>query len=127
MKARKWKAESNSTCCNGGKVKLQSFPDPPPLLKILWTADTPEARLFRENSRSINNALALASLKVNERKFRGSAYAPSVVFEGKVQILQGPLIAEDNEQPRFAQIYIHDPSTQHTVRIENMSLPMSLS
>ena len=41
--------------------------------------------------------------------------------------ITGPLIAEDDEQPRYAQIYIHDPATQHTVRIENMSLPMSLS
>ena len=125
--AKKWKGESNSTCCNDGKVKLDAFPDPPPLLASLWTADTPKARLFRDNSRSFNNALALASLKVNERKFSGSHYAPSVVFEGKVQIIQGPLIAEDNEQPRFAQIYIHDPATQHTVRVDNMILPKSLS
>ena len=71
--AIKWKAESNTTCCNNGKVELEKFPDPPSLLKTLWKADTPEARLFRENSRSFNNALALASLKVNERKFRGSS------------------------------------------------------
>ena len=125
--AKKWKNESNSTCCNDGQVLLETFPDPPPLLRSLWKANTPEARLFRENSRPFNNALALASLKVNERKFRGSAYAPSVVFEGKVQIIHGPLMAEENEQPRFAQIYIHDPSTQHTVRVNNMNLPESLS
>ena len=68
--AKKWKSESNTTCCNNGKVSLQSFPDPPPLLKRLWMSNTPEARLFRENSRSFNNGLALASLKVNERKFK---------------------------------------------------------
>ena len=36
-------------------------------------------------------------------------------------------MAEENEQPRFAQIYIHDPSTQHTVRVNNMNLPASLA
>ena len=92
--ARKWKSESSTTCCNDGKVLLESFPDPPPLLKKLWTSKATEAKLFRENSRSFNNALALASLKVNERKFHGSAYAPSVVFEGKV--IQGPAMAEQN-------------------------------
>ena len=125
--AKKWISESNTTCCNNGKVSLQAFPDPPPLLKHLWTANTPEGRLFRENSRSFNNGLALASLKVNERKFHGSSYAPSVVFEGKVQIIQGPVLAENNEQPKFAQIYIHDPSTQHTLRVNNMNLPAHLS
>ena len=89
--------------------------------------NTPEARLFRQHSRSFNNALALASLKVNQRKFSGSSYNPGVVFEGKVHIIHGPLIAEDNEQPRFAQIYIHDPATQHTIRVNNMNLPSSLS
>ena len=125
--AKKWKTETNSTCCNNGSVILDRFPDPPPALKTLWKSNSPEARLFRENSRVFNNGLALASLKVNERKFRGSSYAPSVVFEGKVQIIQGPLMAEQNEQPRFAQIYVHDPATQHTVRINNMNLPESLS
>ena len=77
--ANKWKGEKSSRCYNGGKVILDRFPEQPPLLKTLWTANTPEARLFRENSRSFNNGLALASLKVEERKFRG-AYTPSVVF-----------------------------------------------
>ena len=36
-------------------------------------------------------------------------------------------MAESHEQPRFAQLYIHDLSTQHTVRVKNMNLPSSLS
>ena len=124
--AKKWRGETSSTCCNDGKVILDRYPDPPLLLRSLWTANTPEARLFRENSRSFNNALALASLKVEERKFSGG-YTPSVVFEGKVSILCGPLMPEENEQPRFSQLYIHDPATQHTMRVKNMNLPISLS
>ena len=84
--ALKWKGETSSICCNDGQVRLERFPDPPPLLRDLWTSDTPDARIFRDNSRSFNNSLALASLKVNERQFKCS-YTPSVVFEGKVSIL----------------------------------------
>ena len=124
--ARKWKGETSSTCCIDGKVILERFPDPPPLLKNLWTANTPEARLFRDNSRSFNNGLALASLKVEERKFSGS-FAPSVVFEGKVSIRCGPLLPNENEHPRFSQLYVHDPATQNTIRVQNMNLPSSLS
>ena len=41
--------------------------------------------------------------------------------------MYGPLIPEDGEQPRFSQIYIHDPSTQHTISINNMHVPVSLT
>ena len=41
-KARKWKGETPSLCCNGGKVVLDSFPDPPDLLKKLLLKDDSE-------------------------------------------------------------------------------------
>ena len=39
----------------------------------------------------------------------------------------GPLIPDDDQAPRSAQLYIHDPATQHTMRVRNMNLPSSLS
>ena len=64
------------------KVVLDSFPAPPEVIQNLLTNNTVPAKLFRENSRSFNNALALSSIKVNERKFN-NGYNPSVIFEGK--------------------------------------------
>ena len=124
--ALKWKTETATLCCNNGKVNLTKFPDPPKYLKTLWTADTIDARLFREQSRSFNNALALSSIIVTERRFDRN-YNPSVIFEGKVQQLYGPLIAEQNETPRFSQLYVHDPALENTVRVSNMNLPKSSS
>ena len=124
--ALKWKTETATLCCNNGKVHIPSFPDPPQYLKYLWTADTIDARLFREQSRPFNNALALSSIKVAERRFQGG-FTPSVVFEEKVQQLYGPLLADHNETPRFSQLYVHDPATENTMRIANMNLPKSLS
>ena len=122
-KAKKWKSENNSTCCNDGAVQLDPLP---PLLQTLRTANTEEAKLFRDNFRRFNNALALPSLKAEVRKFSG--YSPSVVLEGKVHILHGPLIQDDNnEQPRFAQIYIHDLSTQHRIRVDKKNQPKSVT
>ena len=46
--ALKWKTETATVCCNNGKVYLSAFPDPPKYLQQLWTANTIEARLFRE-------------------------------------------------------------------------------
>ena len=77
--ARKWKNETPTLCCNSGKVVLDSFPAPPEVIQNLLTNNTVPAKLFRENSRSFNNALALSSIKVNERKFN-NGYNPSVIF-----------------------------------------------
>ena len=84
--ALKWKGETASTCCNGGKVVLDKYPDPPEYMKKLLKDKTTEANLFRENIRSFNNALALSSLQVKTRKFN-DGYNPSVVFEGKVSAI----------------------------------------
>ena len=124
--ARKWENETSSLCCNGGKVSLIIFPPPPELIQSLLTGNSVEAKLFRENTRSFNNALALSSIRVNERKFR-NGYNPSVIFEGKVCQMYGPLLPENGEEPKFAQLYVHDPSTEHTMRVKNMCLPTSLS
>ena len=123
--ALKWTGETATICCKQGKVCLESFPDPPKMLQDLWIKNTAEARIFRENARSFNNALALSSLIKNERKFVG--FSPSVVFEGKVHQRYGPLMSENGEQPQFAQVYIHDPATQHSVRFKNMYLPQSVT
>ena len=66
--AYKFKGESFTICCGGGKIKLSPFPKPPQEIYDLWIKDTPEARLFRANSRSLNNAACLSSLAVQEKK-----------------------------------------------------------
>ena len=57
--AKKWKNEPPTLCCNSGKVDLPIFPDPPNMLKDLLTNNTEEGKLFRKNTRPLNNALAL--------------------------------------------------------------------
>ena len=110
--------EAPTVCCNTGKVILPTFPDPPELLKKLLTENTEEGKLFRKHSRPLNNALALSSLKVNIKKFTGG-FAPCVIFEGKVSQMIGPLYPNPGEAPRFAQLYVHDPGTENTMRIQN--------
>ena len=63
---------------------------------------------------------------MKERKFQGG-FNPSIVFEGKVQHRVGPLQAENGEEPRFAQLYVHDPSLEASQRFKNMSIPSSMS
>ena len=46
-------------CCGVGKVNLPLFPQPPQPILDLWISQSQEAKLFRENCRSINNAVCL--------------------------------------------------------------------
>ena len=41
--------------------------------------------------------------------------------------MYGPLQPQDGETPRFAQLYVHDPATENTTRVKNMSLPNHIS
>ena len=109
--ALKFKRETASTCCNNGKVILEKLPQPPEQINTLWNDDTPEGRLFRQNSRSINNAVCLTSIKGKLRNF-GGGFTPNVIYEGKVKYLVGPLQAAEGEKPCFAQLYVHDPSLE---------------
>ena len=114
--ALKFKKETASTCCNNGKVILDKLPQPPEQINKLWHEDTPEGRLFRQNARSINNAVCLTSIKGKLRNF-GGGFTPNVVYEGKVTYLVGPLRAAEGDKPCFAQLYVHDPNLETGLRL----------
>ena len=59
--AIKWPLEASTMCCNNGKIRTAIFPEPPNEIKDLWLGTSEESRIFRENSRILNNALTLAS------------------------------------------------------------------
>ena len=125
--ALKFRRETASTCCNKGKVlgptdesTMKPFPKPTPKINALWHDNTADGRLFRQHSRSFNNAVCMTSLKINERN---QGYTPSVIFHGKVHHKIGPLLPAPNETPRFAQLYVHDPSQEDTNRFNNMYIP----
>ena len=124
--ALKFKKETSSTCCGNGKVLLEPFPKPPLELDKLWHGDTAEARIFRENARSINNAVCLTSIKVKKKDF-GNQYIPNIIFQGKATQLVGPLRANEGDTPYFAQLYLHDPLLESSQRFQNMTIPANMS
>ena len=123
--ALKFKRETASTCCNNGKVILEKLPQPPEQINKLWHDETPEGRLFRQNARSINNAVCLTSIKGKQRSFGGGP--SNVVYQGKVKYLVGPLQAAQGEKPCFAQLYVHDPNLETGLRLSGMTLPAGTS
>ena len=124
--ALKFQNEPPSTCCLNGKVILERFPNPPAEIDKLFKANTDEGKLFREHSRSLNNAVCLTSIMVKHRHFQ-HGFNPSIIFEGRVQQLAGSLQAAEGEKPCFAQLYVHDASMETGERFKNMTLPQNIS
>ena len=123
--AMKFLKETSTTCCSGGKVLLTQFPRPPEDLMKLWQGNDSRSRMLRQHARMFNNAVCLSSLKVKLKTFQG--FTPSIVFQGRVQHRAGALLPSDGEAPKFAQLYIYDPSLETSQRFENMVVPTSLS
>ena len=112
--ALKFKAETKGSCCGDGKVTLPLFPKPSPEILELWLTDSQEGKFFRQHARSINNAVSLSSIRINERRMPG--FNPSLIIAGQVQHRMGSLLPEDGQIPRYAQLYVHDPSLESLTR-----------
>ena len=123
--ALKFRGETPSTCCGAGKVVLTPFPAPPQPLLELFIGQSNDAKIFRKNARPINNAVCLTSLKNHWQPRDG--WQPSIIFQGRIQTWVGPLIPSDGQNPKFAQLYVHDPSLESTTRFNNMVLPTNIS
>ena len=132
--ALRWQEECASLCCASGRVRLEPVPAPPPQLRHLWTADSVEARTFRQYSRHLNSALALSSLSAREvpPPAGTGGYAPCVVIQGRVYHRLGPLEARPDQVPTFGQIYVNDPlaedpDAEAAIRLGHVRLPAATS
>ena len=123
--AFKFKRESDGFCCSSGKIKTAPFPKPPGILSQLWASNCAEGNLLKKYSREINNAVALSSIKVTEKTFRG--FTPTVIFQGQLKHRAGSLLPAQGEVPVFAQLYCFDPRLETTQRYENMYIPPNAS
>ena len=123
--AFKFKRESPGFCCSSGKIKTAVFPKPPGGLSELWKSNDAPGKLLKKYSREINNAVALSSIKVTEKRFGG--FTPTVIFQGQVKHRAGSLLPADGEIPRFSQVYCLDARLENTQRFENMYIPPSTS
>jgi len=124
-----WEAESTgaegySMCCSKGKVQLPGWAEPPLVLKRLYEDNTPEGREFRKNLRAYNSCLQFASssAKVSRQVLYGAGAVPVLGgvhqfgINGAVHHITGPILPDDGEPPKFAQLYILDPEQAQQAR-----------
>ncbi|XP_071943821.1 uncharacterized protein [Antedon mediterranea] len=99
--AYRFEKETIGFCCKQGKVDLPSLPDLPEYIRTLF-----DQQSFLNNIRAYNNAMALASIGVNEERLPG--YSPTFKVHGKVYHYIGSLLPDSPASPKFAQLYFYD-------------------
>ncbi|POS82217.1 hypothetical protein EPUL_004937, partial [Erysiphe pulchra] len=99
------------TCCKEGQVVLDAIPEPPELLRRLWTSNEADAKAFRRDSHLYNRAFAFTSFnytpdkRLNEQGIRGGIRSFSI--HGQIYHQTGGALRE-GAVPSYAQVYFLD-------------------
>ena len=113
------------TCCKEGQVVLDPIPEPPEVLRRLWTSEEAHCKRFRKSIRKYNNAFAFTSFnftpdrRLEEQGVRGGIRSFAVHGEIYHQIGTVPT---DGTAPRYAQLYYLDPDEANNERVRQGGL-----
>ena len=104
---------TSQICCMLGQIKCEGQPwqpkklnDPPELIKQLFSGEIDPN--FKQNARKYNNALACASIGIDDEIVQKYGWSPNVKIHGKIYHRQGSLVPEKGQKPKFAQIIVYD-------------------
>ncbi|KAL3629794.1 hypothetical protein CASFOL_027016 [Castilleja foliolosa] len=105
-------------CCLNGKVELPQLKRPPQLLLDLTDGITPRSKHFIQNIRSYNSMFSFTSMggKIDNSMNKGNG-PPVFKLQGQNYHRIGSLLPIEGEQPKFAQLYIHDTTNEISNRI----------
>ena len=96
-------------CCRHGKVILANLPEPTPFVKLLLEGTEQLSRNFFDNIRRINSSLSFASLNPFPETVRTGRGPRCVKVHGQITFaVNKALMAEMNEDPTHAQLFILD-------------------
>ena len=124
-KAIRFPKERENICCQHGKVSLPKVPEPTPILKALLEGQNLRSKVFKKYIVPMNNALALASIKIKQSKQFVGNFNPQVIIQGRSYYYIAALEVEEGQQPMFASLYVHDPSLEEAARKNCLFLPPS--
>ncbi|GFX87317.1 uncharacterized protein TNCV_3368871 [Trichonephila clavipes] len=112
----RWKDESKEICCSSGKVRLDSFQQPPEPLKSLLCGEHEQSQHFLNNIRCYNSAFQMTSFGAKE--VHEGNYVPTFKIQGQLYHLIGSLLPVYNAREAFLQMYfISDYILQRDARL----------
>jgi hypothetical protein len=106
-------------CCKGGRIRLEPYKKPPEPLRTLLRFDgDARPKRFLLQIRYYNSLFAFTSLGAAVDKAINNGTAPYVFrINGVVHHRIGTLLPRPGSQPKFAQLYIHDPDVELQSRL----------
>jgi hypothetical protein len=108
-----------SRCCHHGKVRPGILPQPPERLRLLFTADTSDAKHFRNAIRQYNSALAFTSFTAKETNDNSQNRGPWIWKSGyTIYHRVGSLIPNAVRDAKYAQLYFYDPDEALDIRMQ---------
>ncbi|VFR01036.1 unnamed protein product [Cuscuta campestris] len=107
-------------CCRSGKVALPSLLPPPQHLQDLFLGATTKSHHFKKNIRAYNNMFCFTSMggKIDHAMNNGGG-PPTYSLNGQNYHKIGTLLPPEDQNPRFAQLYIYDTSNEINNRIRS--------
>jgi hypothetical protein len=111
-----------SMCCGDGKVSLPPIKEPPPRMKLLFTADTPQARQFRNHAREYNNVFTFASLKLDRTYVPTTPGICGLSISGRSSFFVGDIVPSSGAVPAWSQVYLLDERDQLAQRCGKTSI-----
>ncbi len=100
-------------CCGRRKLNIPPLPAPPKEIQHLWVENTTEAKHFRERINVFNSSLAMASMGCSRSELTGRG-PPVFKVHGVMYHRTGTLFPDEDNTPKFAQMYIYD--TEHEIQ-----------
>ncbi|KAL0316569.1 UNVERIFIED_CONTAM: hypothetical protein Sradi_5535100 [Sesamum radiatum] len=118
-RAKLFRRETHILCCKGGKVDIPEIPVPTQLLN-LFTDDSAEGRIFRQNVRAYNHVFSFTSMGValdeNLPAFNQGIY--TFRAHGLIYHMIGTLLPPPDMRPRYLQIFIYDTDNELEHRLQ---------
>ncbi|CAN1254542.1 ATP-dependent DNA helicase PIF1 [Linum perenne] len=112
-------------CCQRGRVDVPLLQQTPPYLdSLLVVSDSQPSKHYKTHCRSYNAAFSFTSFgaKVDSR-ILNSRGPFSLVLCGENYHLMGSLLPPPGQPPKYAQLYVFDPSEEVEHRLTNFSGP----
>ena len=98
-------------CCLQGQIKLPLLPSPPQELCDLLYGRSPLSSKFLKDIHSYNAAFAFTSVGVKiDQSVTGGSGPYAFKINGELHHLTGALLAEGQDEPMYAQLWVHDPA-----------------
>ncbi|KAI9313416.1 hypothetical protein BX666DRAFT_1864358 [Dichotomocladium elegans] len=106
-----------SLCCSQGAVSLPQWNSTPQEIRRLLHGSDARSKDFRTYIRAYNSALSFTSMGISMDHSVANSHGGAYNFRihGSIYHRIGSLFlfpANENNQPAFAQIYVHDPATE---------------